>query len=100
MNSLRLRQSVPNNKSKYVSIVVSVKKLLEEEYYSNQLYFMVLNIKDHYKLVDIYVNNTKKKVYYYFYCENGVSGEIITELKNEIKSFIKEYKYISYKIGD
>lgn len=85
--------------AKYVSFVVNVKQIKEDSYYCNQLFFLVLNVKESFKLIDIYIHHKKNQVYYYFYCKNGVTTDLIYEIKKEIKSFIKEYTYISYKIS-
>lgn len=83
----------------YITIIVKVHKLLEDEHYTNQLYFYILNSrineKIKYKLIDIFINKNTNEIHYLFWYE-GDKNETTLLLKKEVLSFIGKYENIKY----
>ena len=74
-------------------ILFKIKKLKQDYFYSNQLMFFILDIPGKYSLIDVHIDYANCIVYYYFDCKKR---EYIGEIKDELCTFIKEYKEIKY----
>jgi hypothetical protein len=76
-----------------LTISFKIKKLKQDYFYSNQLMFFVLDNPGKYSLIDIHIDYANCIVYYILDCKKN---EYIGEIKQELCTFIKDYKEIKY----
>jgi hypothetical protein len=77
------------------SILIMIKLKKEDRYekYSDRQFFRVLDTYD-YQLIDIFRDETKNKLYYYFEGPNKITNYMYLDIYHQLQKMVPDYAYI------